>query len=110
MTSEPSVQTNGCYHKHNFTSKDVKEALLTVNESKKDGKGEFVYGYLIKSTDALHTHIDLLFTTILHHGSFPHKFATSTIVPIPKCNRKCLNASSSYKGIALSIILGKVFA
>ena len=32
----------------------------------------------------------------------------STIIPIPKNRRKCLNDSSNYRGIAIGSLLGKV--
>ncbi len=42
------------------------------------------------------------------HGYTPDAMLLSTIVPIPKDNRKSLNDSSNYRGIALSSALGKL--
>ena len=56
----------------------------------------------------LHELIASLFTAMLNHAYAPKKFSISTIISIPKNKRKALTASSNYRGIALSSVLGKL--
>ena len=46
---------------------------------------------------------------MISHGSTPEGLRLSTLIPIPKKNkRKSLNDSDNYRDIALSIVLGKL--
>ena len=47
---------------------------------------------------------------MLKHGHSPKQFFISTIISIPENKRKSLTTSTNYRGIALSSILGKIFA
>ena len=53
--------------------------------------------------------MSLLFQSMLFHGFVPKGLLTSTIVPIPMGNRKSMNVSENYRGIALGSVIGKVF-
>jgi hypothetical protein len=54
-------------------------------------------------------HIALLFTAIVVHGSVPHSFTTSTIIPIPKGHNANQSDSANFRGIALSSLYCKIF-
>jgi len=55
------------------------------------------------------THIALLLTSIMVHGTAPNSFYASTIVLIRKGRNKHLSDSSNFRGIALSPVYGKIY-
>ncbi len=67
-----------------------------------------LHGLLKTCTHKLNVHIALVFITMLKHGVVPNGFKVFTIIPITRGKRKSMNCYESYKGIALSSILGKV--
>ena len=98
-----------CYHSHRVTQESVADALKTMKAGKGDGTEEFSSDFLRNGPNALVVHLSLLFDSILRHGTFPHEFALSTVIPIPKCRKKSLKSSSNYRTIALGSIVAKLF-
>ena len=46
---------------------------------------------------------------MLRHGVSPQSTSLSTIIPVRKNRKQCLNDSSNYRRIALGSLIGKIF-
>ena len=97
-----------CYNSHGISVERVKEAVNNLKRGKHDGDLYHYSDHLINGTKYLHGLMSLLFSCMLRHGFCPSSFLLSTVIPIPKNQRKSLNDSENYRGIALSSIMGKV--
>jgi len=85
----------------------VSRAISRMKARKSDGVSGHSSDHLLNATPKLHTHLALLFSSMLIHGAVPTDMTISTLVPIPKNRRKSLNDSNNYRAIALSSLLGK---
>ena len=103
------TQSGRCYHPHTISVANVEQALIRLKQGKKDGTCEFGSDFLLNGTPFLHTHLSLLFNTILQHGIFPQEFCMSTVLPLPKNKKKALTVSDNYRSIALGSVVGKLF-
>ena len=97
-----------CHDSHHINHNSVSDAISKLKSHKSDGVYVLLSDSLIHSCRSLHVHLSLLFSAMLRHGTVPQSMSLSTIIPIPKNRRKCLNDSSIYRGIALGSLLGKV--
>ena len=97
-----------CYSSHDITVEDVGTAIQKLKAQKADGTNDMMSDSVINGCLSLQVHLSLLFSTMLRHGVAPDNMLLSTLIPIPKNNKKCLNDSSNYRAIALGSILGKV--
>ena len=86
---------------------DVHNAISLVKPRKSDGYTGHSTDHLIHGTPSLHTHLSMLFSTMVTHGYVPLDLRISTLIPIPKNKKKSLNVSNNYRAIALSSVLGK---
>jgi hypothetical protein len=92
-----------------FTVHDLKHAVSRLSAHKNDGSTGLTSDHIINAGDDCLTHIALLFTAIVIHGTVPDSFLYSTVVPIPKGRNVNVSDSSNFRGIALSSIYGKLF-
>jgi hypothetical protein len=92
-----------------FNLVDVKCAVSCLKAHKNDGSSGLTSDHFINVGDDCFTHIALLFSSIVVHGSSPDTFLRSTIVPIPKGKHGAASDSSNFRGITLSSIYGKLF-
>ena len=97
--------TNLCQVPHVI---DSTRTIGKLKPNKADGVHKLMSDSLIQSGSTLHTHLSLLYTSMLRHGVSPKGMCLSTIIPIPKNRKKCLNESNNYRGIALGSLLGKI--
>ena len=98
-----------CYHSHNVSVATVMKGIQELNSGKADGNVGHSTDHLINGSHKLHVYLSVLLQAMLIHGCAPEMLSLSTIVPIPKNKRKCLNDSDNYRGIALSNSIGKLF-
>ena len=64
--------------------------------------------HLIHGGQQLARHLGTLFSAMIVHGYTPNGMNLSTLVPIPKSQKKSVNDSSNYRAIALGSLFGKV--
>ena len=98
-----------CYSPHVISTDAVVDAIKELKPNKRDGHSGCQSDHVIHGTRKLHVLMSQLLNTMLVHGFAPDSFLLCTVTSIPKNNRKSLNDSSNYRGIALSSIIGKVF-
>ena len=96
-----------CHNSHYINPNSVSDAISKLKCNKSDGVHILVSDYLIHSCTSLRVHLSLLFTAMLCHGINPRSMNLSTIIPIPKNRKKCLNVSANNRGIAFGSLLGK---
>src|SRR5664279_3158638 len=89
--------------------RDVRSAVSRLKAHKNDGSTGLTSDHIINAGDDCFTHMSLLFTAIVVHGTVPDSFLYSTIVPIPKGKHGSASDSSNFRGITLSSIYGKLF-
>ena len=82
--------------------------LQSLKCNKSDGRLGHSTDHIINGTNKLCVYLSLLFTGMLRHGYIPNAMLISTMVPIPKNQKKSLNSSENYRAISLSSILGKL--
>ena len=99
---------NKCYCQHQFSVRDVEQAICYLKSNKIDTDGVFNSNHFIYGTNRLNVLITILFNCMIAHGQFPSQFQQSVVIPIPKSKRKSLNCSDNYRGIALGSIAGKL--
>jgi len=85
----------GCYDSHIISSHDVANAIGKLKLNKSDGVHILLSDSLKHSNPLFHEHLSVLFTAMLYHGFAPHSMKLSTIIPIPKNRKKCLNDSNN---------------
>ena len=88
---------------------DVRSAISRLKPHKNDNNGELSSDHFINAGDDLSAHIGFLFSAITSHGTVPHDFSLSTILPIPKIKNVSAVSSENFRGIALSSIFVKIF-
>jgi hypothetical protein len=91
-----------------FNSCEVRSAVSKLKCHKSDGCTSLSSDHFLNAGDDFMTHVALLFTAMLIHGTAPDNFQVSTIVPIPKGHNANASDSSNFRGIALSSIFGKI--
>ena len=96
-----------CYSNHSFNVKNVTEAVKLLKRNKSDGVSQWSDS-IINGCHKLFVYLNLLYNSMLKHCFSPVNLLVSTVIPIPKNNKKSLNDSKNYRGIALSSIIGKV--
>jgi hypothetical protein len=92
-----------------FNFCDIRNAVSRLKAHKNDGSTGLTSDHIINAGDDCFTHLALLFTAIVVHGTVPDSFLYSTIVPIPKGKHGNMSDSSNFRGITLSSIYGKLF-
>ena len=92
-----------------FNIHDVKSAVDRLKPHKSDGGSGLSTDHFVKAGDDCLVHIAFLFSAINVHGTAPHSFCVSTIVPIPKGRNANVSDSANFRGIALSPVYGKIF-
>jgi hypothetical protein len=88
---------------------EVREAIQRLKNGKDDGNVELSSDYFIEAGNDFFVHFAMIFSAILVYGLVPDDFLVSTVVPLPKGHNANLFDSTSYRGIALSSIFGKIF-
>ena len=104
MLKDDSLSTDYIINIH-----DVKSATARLKPHKNEGGSSLSTDHFINAGDDCLTHIACLLTSIMVHGGVPDSFHLSTIVPIPKGRNANMSDSSSFRGIALSPVYGKIF-
>ena len=97
-----------CHDSHSINNNSVTDAIRKLKCNKSDGVYVLFSDSLVNSCDTLHIHLSFLFTAMLRHGVIPQCMSLSTIIPIPKNRKKCLNDSANYRGIALGKLLDNI--
>ena len=97
-----------CSADHIINVSQVVENIVFMKSNKHDGNVGHYSDHIIQGTRRLQVYLSLLFTSMLSHGFSPLGMCISTLVPIPKNQRKSLGDSNNYRAIALSSILGKL--
>jgi hypothetical protein len=92
-----------------FDVNNVKSAVSRLKPHKNEGCSDLSYDHIINAGDDCFIHIACLLTAIVIHGMVPDTFQRSVIVSIPKGRHTNLPDSSNFRGIALSLIIGKIF-
>ena len=92
-----------------YSFQDVKDAVLHLKAHKSDGNVGLSSDHIINASDLFFSNLASLLSTIVIHGKVPDSFLRSTVVPIPKGNNVDKSDSSSFRGIALSSVYGKIF-
>jgi hypothetical protein len=92
-----------------FGISDVRRAVNKLKAHKHEGGSDLSSDHIINAGDDCFIHTGCLFTAITIHGSPTDNFLHNTIIPIPK--GRCLNTadSANFRGIALSLVYGKIF-
>lgn len=101
-------EVDKCHTTHYVEVSEVQRAIKKLKSNKSDGVSSIMSDALINAPLSLHTHLSLLFSSIIAHGCLPNNMLLSTLIPIPKNNKKCLNDSSNYRAIALGSVIGKI--
>jgi len=91
-----------------FSADDIEDKIVLIKPGKGGGQSGHSSDHIINGSRKLFCHIAYLFNCMLSHGFAPEDFRLSTLIPIPKNNRKSLNVSNNYRAIALSSIMGKL--
>ena len=86
----------------------VKKGIFKLKNGKNDGSLPIKSDNLIHSTDILHAHLALLFSTMLKHGCSPDGMLMGTMVPLPKGKFNDLGNSKNFRALTISSILGKI--
>lgn len=98
-----------CYLHHHTNVDEVVSAVNLLKYNKNDGHSQLSTNHLKYGSRRLFVLISMLFSSMLEHGYIPNDMLRCTVMPIPKNNRKSLNDSSNYRGIALNSPLCKLF-
>ena len=80
----------------------IRICIGKLKAGKDDGDIGFKYDHIINGTHRLYVLISLLYNLMFYHGHTPSDLK-STIVSIPKDNKKSLSGSDNYRGITLLI-------
>ena len=80
-----------------------------LKAGKDDGDIGFKSDHIINGTHRLYILLSLLYNLMFYHGHTPADLLKSTIVSIPKDNKKSLSSSDNYRGISLFNSLSKLF-
>ena len=83
-----------------ITVEDVVNNSKCLNKEKSDGKDMFS-DHIINGGHKLFTHLSLLLSVMLRHGSCPDDLIKSYLIPIPKDCKKSLCNSDNYRAIEL---------
>ena len=89
------ILKNPMYQECSFSFCDVKSAVSRLKLHKNDGSTGLNSDHIINASDNCFTHIALLFSSIVAHGTVPD----SSIVPIPKGKYGTASDSSNFHGI-----------
>jgi len=81
---EDMILKNPMYQECSFNFCDVKSAVSCLKLHKNDGVTGLNSDHIISAGDDCFTHIALLFSSFVAHGTVPDSFLKSSIVPIPK--------------------------
>jgi len=106
---EDLILKNPMYQECSFHLCDVKNAVSNLKSHKNDGGTGLNSDHIINAGNDCFTHIALLFSSFVTHGTVPDSFLRSSIVPIPKGKHGTASDSSNFRGITLSSIYGKLF-
>ena len=98
-----------CNLHHHINADEVTFAVNLLKYNKNDGHGQLSTNHIKYGSRRLFVLISLLFSSMLKHGYIPNDMLRCTVMPIPKNNRKSLNESSNYRGIALNSPFCKFF-
>ncbi len=110
VNSDVSSQcsTGECNTTHVITPFDVSGAVSKMKLYKGDAQFELFSNNLIHGCDELFEHLSILFNSMLHHGYTPVAMNLSSLIPIPKSNKKSISDSNNYRAIAIGSVIGKV--
>jgi len=98
-----------CSHEENFMNpRLVRDAVKNLKCNKNDGVLPIVTDHFKNACFDLYVHMSILFTLMLEHSYAPSDMLISSLIPIPKSNRKSLCDSNNYRSIALSSLACKV--
>ena len=106
---ENKCAKGNCYSAHHISVDDVMYGISCLKSDKKDSIPNLRTSHFRHADRKLGVHISLLLHSMVSHGYCPGDFKLTTVVPIPKNQRKSLYSSDNYRGIALSSIIGKIF-
>ena len=87
----------------------IRICIGKLKAGKDDGDIGFKSDHIINGTHRLYVLLSLLFNLMFYHGHTPADLLKSTIVSIPKDNKKSLSGSDDYRGISLFNSLSKLF-
>ena len=87
----------------------IRICIGKLKAGKDDGDIGFKSDHIINGTHRLYVLLSLLYNLMFYHGHKPADLLKSTIVSIPKDNKKSLSGSDNYRGISLFNLLSKLF-
>ena len=87
----------------------IRICISKLKAGKDDGDIGFKSDHIINGTYRLYVLLSLLYNWMFYHGHTPSDLLKSTIVSIPKDNKKSLSGSDNYRGISLLNSLSKLF-
>ena len=88
---------------------EVSKAIRSLKYNKGDGQCELVSDHIINGADALCTPLASLFTLCISHNYVPVHWRTTTIIPIPKNQKKNLSSPENYRAVSLFSTIAKLF-
>ena len=87
----------------------IRICICKLKAGKDDGDIGFKSDHIINGTHRLYVLLSLLYNLMFYRGHTPADLLKSTIVSIPKDNKKSLSSSDNYTGISLFNSLSKLF-
>jgi len=74
----------GCSDVCIITASDLVTAVSSLEHDERDGFHGLMSGHILYAGQDLHTHIALMFSSLVTHGVITGDLAFSTMIPIPK--------------------------
>ena len=108
MTIAGAYGANQSHETLYVTAHDVYCCIEKMSLGKSDSDRALYSDHLINGSARLFEMLATLFSVMLFHGNVPTAMNISTLVPIPKNNKKSLNDSANYRAIALSSVVGEL--
>lgn len=106
LNVDNTVNESGLFADH-FTLSEVRKAIYSIKHNRAVGVDE-IPGEVLKN-DSTVTFLHKLFNTCYHSSKVPDIWGNSLICPIPKCTTSEARDPLSYRGIAISPVVYKVY-
>ena len=97
------------YEVNKISGRVVKEACLKLKPGKGDVSGSFTSDVLLNAPDLLFEHLAAVFRSYMVHGTVSLQLLSCAFLPLFKCGLKDPEKADSYRAIAASSQLLKLF-
>ena len=97
-----------CVQKHYVSEHDVVSGMKKLKFGKGDVQSGLITNHIIYGGPVLWKFLSMVFNVMITHSFAPNNILCSTIIPIPKNNRKSLNDSNNYRSIVMCSALSKL--